>query len=918
MLSFLKKVFGTRNDRLIKEYYKAVQKINQLEPHFEVLSNDQLRLKTQEFKKRFEGGETLDYLLPEAFAAVREAGKRVFKMRHFDVQLIGGMVMHAGKIAEMRTGEGKTLMSTLAAYLNALSGRGVHLVTVNDYLAKRDAEWMRPLYEFLGMSVGINLTQMSHTDKQIAYRSDITYGTNNEFGFDYLRDNMVFRLEDKVQRELNFAIVDEVDSILIDEARTPLIISGQIEESSEMYGKINQLIPRLKLQTIEENPKEEKIIPEDQQGDYTVDEKSKQAHLTERGLQKIEELLLTEGLLKEGTDLYNPSNISLMHYVNACLRAHSLFHRDVDYVVKNQQVIIVDEHTGRLMEGRRWSDGLHQAVEAKEKVKVELENQTLASITFQNYFRLYKKIAGMTGTADTEAFEFQKIYGLEVVVVPTNKPMIRLDEADCIYLTANDKYKAIIEDIKKRRAKNQPVLVGTASIESSELISQMLKEENIPHQVLNAKQHEREAHIIVEAGRPGTITIATNMAGRGTDIVLGGNVEAEITQLENPSEEQIQQVKADWKKRHDEVLAAGGLHVLGTERHESRRIDHQLRGRSGRQGDPGSSQFYLSMEDNLMRIFGGDRMKNMMQRLGVKEGEVIQHPWISRAVENAQKRVEGFNFDIRKQLLEFDDVANDQRKVIYTQRQALLEAEDIHDVIIDMRAAVINRLVYQYLPEGSMEEEWDIPGLEKQIQEDFRLTLPIQSWFEKDESLNNETLVAQVLKEIQQAYEEKEKRIGAEAARHMEKNVMLQIVDTQWREHLAAMDHLRQGIHLRGYAQKNPAQEFKRESFSMFTDMLERIKYEVISVLSRVEIASAEQVEAMQAPQQEAPSLHFSHAQFDAIPSQEGVSFSAEAAKEDAEKISSETFTREQPKIGRNDPCDCGSGKKYKQCCGKL
>ena len=921
IFNLLKHIFGTRNDRLLKSYRKVVQKINALEAGIQALSDEALKAKTAEFKQRFTQGETLEQLLPEAFAVVREASRRTLSMRHFDVQLIGGMVLNDGKITEMRTGEGKTLTATLAVYLNALTGRGVHIVTINDYLAKRDAEWMQPAYHFLGLTIGVNIPNMSQRDKQVAYAADVTYGTNNEFGFDYLRDNMVFRAEERVQRDLHFAIVDEVDSILIDEARTPLIISGQMEESSEMYAAINQLIPQLKRQLIEENPKEVVEIPEDQRGDYTIDEKNKQAYLTEQGHQTIEELLQKSGLLKEGVSLYDPSQIVLMHYVNACLRAHALYHHDVDYIVKDGKVVIVDEHTGRLMDGRRWSDGLHQAVEAKEGVAVELENQTLASITFQNYFRLYEKLSGMTGTADTEAFEFQKIYGLEVVVVPTNQAMIRDDASDNIYLTEQDKYKAILDDIKACCAKGQPVLVGTASIENSERLSKLLTKEKIPHQVLNAKQHEREAHIIEQAGRPATVTIATNMAGRGTDIVLGGNLEAELASLQNPTAERLEAAKEEWQARHDAVLKAGGLHVLGTERHESRRIDNQLRGRSGRQGDPGSSRFYLSMEDNLMRIFGGDRMKNMMIKLGVKENEVISHPWITRAVRNAQKRVEGFNFDIRKQLLEFDDVANDQRKVIYSQRQALLEVSDVSEPIQTMRVEAIEKMVQQFVPAGTLEEEWDVPGLEKQLHDDFHLRLSVQQWLDQDPNLNDENLSERIIQTLSEKMSEKEVQLGPQTMRVLEKNLMLQILDTQWREHLSAMDHLRKGIHLRGYAQKNPTQEFKRESFNMFTAMLDRIKYDIVTALARVQVATPEQMATLQAEQQKATSLQFDHAEFEALPSTQTGAVSSRPSTqldEETEGVAVATFVREQPKVGRNDVCPCGSAKKYKQCCGRI
>ena len=907
--ALLRKIVGTRNDRLVRQYMRTAKQINALEPSLVKLDDAALRAKTAEFKQRLQEGASLDDILPEAFAVVREASKRTLGLRHFDVQLIGGMVLHSGKVAEMRTGEGKTLMSTLAAYLNALSGKGVHLITVNDYLAQRDANWMRPIYELLDMTVGINLPDMNSAAKQAAYQADITYGTNNEFGFDYLRDNMVFQLSQRVQRPLNFGIVDEVDSILIDEARTPLIISGQAEASSDLYGKINKLIPKLKKQIQSETEKEEDVS-EENKGDYTLDEKNNQAFLTERGHEKIEQLLVQEGIIQAGESLYDLKNISLMHYVGACLRANTLYSRDVDYIVQNGEVIIVDEHTGRLMSGRRWSEGLHQAVEAKENVEVQLENQTLATITFQNYFRLYQKLSGMTGTADTEAFELQKIYGLEVVVIPTNKPMARKDEADKVYLTAKGKYEAIVEEIAARHEKKQPILVGTTSVESSELISNLLKKTKIPHEVLNAKQHAREAKIVAQAGAPAAVTIATNMAGRGTDIVLGGSFEEEIKELENPTLEQIQQLRAAWERRHQEVIDAGGLHVLGAERNESRRIDNQLRGRSGRQGDPGSSQFYLSMEDNLLRIFGGERMGMMMRRLGVKEADVIQHKMLSRSIEKAQKRVENLNFDIRKNLLEYDDVANDQRKVIYSQRLKLLEAKDIANTVEELRAEVVESLVAQHIVPGSMHDQWDISGLEKQLQEDFGLKLPISTWLEEDAELHEESLREKILEAVTQAYRAKEEASGVEVMREVEKSVMLQTLDQQWKEHLAAMDHLRQGIHLRGYAQKNPTQEYKRESFELFKEMLNGIKYDLISTLAKLEIVTKEQV-ALQQQQMAMPSMTYQHATFDNLPNM--------AASQAQQQMPMETAVEHaEPKVGRNDPCPCGSGKKYKQCHGRL
>lgn len=892
--SFVRKILGSRNERVLRRLEKKVAEINAQEPIFNNLTNEQLKAKTAEFKARLQQGEKLEALLPEAFATVREAGKRVFGMRHFDVQLIGGMVLHEGNIAEMRTGEGKTLMATLPVYLNALSGKGVHVITVNDYLAKRDAQWMEPIYSFLGLTVGTNLSQMSYAEKKTAYAADITYGTNNEFGFDYLRDNMAFSLSDKVQRELNFAIVDEVDSILIDEARTPLIISGQAEESSELYQQLNRLVPQLIKQESEE-----------QAADYTIDEKIRQAYLTEQGHDKVEKLLAKSGLLAKGESLYAPKNIGLMHHLQACLRAHSLFHRDIDYIVHNDEVVIVDEHTGRTMPGRRWSDGLHQAIEAKEGTRIQNENQTLASITFQNYFRLYDKLSGMTGTADTEAYEFQQIYGLEVVVIPTNKAIQRKDFADQIYLTAKEKFAAIIQDIKACREKGQPILVGTIAIESSEYLAKLLQQEKIPHQVLNAKYHEKEAQIIAEAGRPGAVTIATNMAGRGTDIVLGGSLDVELAQLDNPTEQEIANRKAEWQKRHDQVIKAGGLHIMGTERHESRRIDNQLRGRSGRQGDPGSSRFYLSLQDNLMRIFASDRVAAIMQRLGLKEGESIEHPWVSKAIENAQRKVEGHNFDMRKQLLEFDDVANDQRKEIYALRNEYMAKEDVADVIQQFFDDVIGALFTNHIPPQSLEEQWDITGLEKQLESDLNLQLTIKDWLEKDQGLHEETLYQRIVAQVKQAYGLKEQQIGS-AMRQLEKSVLLQNLDLHWREHLAAMEHLRQGIHLRGYAQKNPKQEYKRESFMLFSDMLERFKHDVVSILSTLQLQTESDVEVVEAQRREAipEKIRFEHAEVAAEANQ----------AENASK--NEPYMRDQPKVGRNEPCPCGSGKKYKQCHG--
>ncbi|GAB1147150.1 MAG: preprotein translocase subunit SecA [Shewanella algae] len=901
----LTKVFGSRNDRTLKTLGKIVNKINALEGEYEQLSNEQLKAKTQEFRDRLEKGETLDDIMAEAFATVREASKRVFEMRHFDVQLIGGMVLDSNRIAEMRTGEGKTLTATLPAYLNALTGKGVHVITVNDYLARRDADTNRPLFEFLGMTVGVNVAGLGQLEKKAAYNSDITYGTNNEFGFDYLRDNMAFSPQERVQRPLHYALIDEVDSILIDEARTPLIISGAAEDSSELYIKVNTLIPNLIRQDKEDS---DDYVGE---GDFSVDEKAKQVHMTERGQEKIELLLIQAGLLAEGDSLYSAANISLLHHVNAALRAHTLFERDVDYVVQDGEVIIVDEHTGRTMQGRRWSEGLHQAVEAKEGVKIQNENQTLASITFQNYFRQYEKLAGMTGTADTEAFEFQHIYGLDTVVIPTNRPMIRNDMADLVYLTAKEKYAAIIQDIKGCRERGQPVLVGTVSIEQSELLSNLLDREKIPHKVLNAKFHEKEAEIVAQAGRSGAVTVATNMAGRGTDIVLGGSWKAEVEELENPTEEQIAKIRADWQERHDAVVAAGGLHILGTERHESRRIDNQLRGRSGRQGDAGSSRFYLSMEDSLMRIFASDRVANMMKKLGMEEGEAIEHPWVSRAIENAQRKVEARNFDIRKQLLEFDDVANDQRQVVYAQRNELMDAESIEDTIKTIQEDVITGVIDQYIPPQSVEELWDVPGLEQRLKLEFVLDLPLQEWLDKEEDLHEETLRERIIESWLKAYEAKEQMVGPEVLRQFEKAVMLQTLDGLWKEHLAAMDHLRQGIHLRGYAQKNPKQEYKRESFELFQQMLESLKHDVISILSKVQVQAQSDVDEMEARrrEEEARIQHqYQHATSEAL----------NEAEHDAEVAAHTPVVRDGEKVGRNDPCPCGSGKKYKQCHGKL
>jgi preprotein translocase subunit SecA len=898
--SILTKIFGSRNDRLLKKLNVAVEQINQLEASFAELSDDELKAKTAEFKQRLADGKTTDDILVEAFAVVREASKRVFNMRHFDVQMVGGQVLHQGKIAEMRTGEGKTLTSTLPTYLNALGGEGVHVITVNDYLARRDAEWSRPLFEFLGLTVGCNIPGMNHQQKKEAYAADITYGTNNEFGFDYLRDNMAFSPNDRVQRGLHFAVIDEVDSILIDEARTPLIISGQAEDSSELYRKINLIIPELVKQDKEDEE------GKNGEGDFTIDEKAKQIHLTENGQIHVEQILQREGILPAEESLFAAANISFLHHVNAALKAHKLFSRDVDYIVKDNEIVIVDEHTGRTMEGRRWSEGLHQAVEAKEGVKIQNENQTLASITFQNYFRLYDKLAGMTGTADTEAFEFQHIYGLETIVIPTNKPMVRKDKADLIYLTAEEKYEAIIEDIKDCVKRGQPALVGTVSIENSELLSNILKKAKIPHKVLNAKFHEQEADIIAQAGKPGAITIATNMAGRGTDIVLGGNWQAAIDKINDPKPGTIEKIKAEWKVDHDAVLASGGLHIIGTERHESRRIDNQLRGRAGRQGDPGSSRFYLSLDDALMRIFASEKMGNMMKRLGMERGEAIEHPWVTRAIENAQRKVEGRNFDIRKQLLEYDDVANDQRKVIYQQRNELLDEGEISTTIEAIRADVVNGVIDQYIPPQSLDEMWDIPGLEERFKSDFLLDLPVKQWLADDNKLFEEKLRERLLDEVVGAYKAKEAVVGEQVIRHFEKAVMLQNLDSHWKEHLAAMDYLRQGIHLRGFAQKNPKQEYKRESFELFSQMLENLKIEVVTILSKVKVRAEEEVQAMEEKQRianEKQAKVFEH---------QSASATSEAPK------APDNGLRNGPKISRNDLCPCGSGKKYKQCHGKL
>jgi len=906
MISTLfKKLFGSRNERLVKQYAQKVQQINALEPAMQALSDEALRAKTEEFKQRYINGESLEKLLPEAFAVVREGSRRALGMRHFDVQLIGGMVLNAGKIAEMRTGEGKTLVATLPAYLNALSGKGVHVITVNDYLAKRDAEWMGRLYNFLGLSIGINLSQMTNEAKRLAYAADITYGTNNEYGFDYLRDNMVYGVEERVQRGLNYALIDEVDSILIDEARTPLIISGQADDSVALYTQIDAVAARLVAQKEEEG-----------EGDFWVDEKAQNVVMSEQGHEHAEALLAEAGLLAEGSSLYEASNITLVHHLYTSLRARNLYHRDQHYVVRDGEIVIVDEFTGRMMAGRRWSDGLHQAVEAKEGVEIQKENQTLASITFQNYFRMYAKLSGMTGTADTEAYEFNQIYGLETVVIPTHRPMQRKDAMDKVYRTAREKYAAVIEDIKGCQSRGQPVLVGTTSIENSELISQLLTEAKLEHQVLNAKQHEREAQIIVQAGRPGVITIATNMAGRGTDIVLGGNPEPEIAEVEADAAlteaqkaARIEQIKADWKIRHNGVLASGGLHIVGTERHESRRVDNQLRGRSGRQGDAGSSRFYLSLEDQLLRIFASDRVSAIMGKLNMPDGEAIEHPWVTRAIENAQRKVEGRNFDIRKQLLEYDDVANDQRKVVYEQRNELLEATDVGGTIAAMREDVLLNMIATHIPPDSVEEQWDVPALERELKAETGLELPLQKMLEDNPDIHEETLRDFILTEANKAYAEKEEQASPEILRQFERSVMLQSVDNHWREHLSALDHLRQGIHLRSYAQKNPKQEYKREAFELFEGLLNTIKTEVTKVTMLVQVKTEADVEAVDRPV-EVENVQYQHADYNEA-------LGASAADDDTASTA-QPMVREGIKVGRNDPCPCGSGKKYKQCHGVL
>jgi preprotein translocase subunit SecA len=914
----LTRIFGSRNQRLLKHYQRTVERINALEPEIAALTDAQLRAKTDVFRERYAKGETLDSLLPEAFAVVREAAKRTLGMRHFDVQLIGGMVLHDGKIAEMRTGEGKTLTATLAVYLNALTGKGVHVVTVNDYLASRDAEWMGKVYRFLGMSVGVILSQQSTEDKRAAYAADITYGTNNEFGFDYLRDNMEYRVEDRRQRGLCYAIVDEVDSILIDEARTPLIISGPAEDHTELYRRMNE-VP--KLLTRQKDEKGE--------GDFWVDEKQHQIHISEQGHEKVEQILTKMGLLAEGESLYAPQNIVLMHHLNAALRAHHLFHRDQHYVVQNGEVIIVDEFTGRLMPGRRWSEGLHQAVEAKEGVPIQQENQTLASITFQNYFRMYEKLAGMTGTADTEAYEFQEIYRLEVVVIPTHKPMIRIDEQDKIYRTVREKYAAILADIKDCYARGQPVLVGTTSIENSEILSNLLKQEGLPHQVLNAKQHAKEAEIVAQAGRPKMITIATNMAGRGTDIVLGGNVEKQIDLVradpslsEQEKEARIAKLRSEWQSLHDQVVAAGGLKIIGSERHESRRIDNQLRGRAGRQGDPGASRFYLSMEDPLLRIFAGERMKAIMDRLKLPEGEAIEAGMVSRSIETAQRKVEARNFDIRKQLLEYDDVANDQRREIYRLRNEILEANNVPEMVTNLRHGFFTDLFRAYVPAESVEEQWDVEGLAKTLADDWQINLPVKRWLETEERITDTDILSRVLAAADEAYAAKVSQVGAEAFAGFERSILLQVLDQHWREHLAALDHLRQGIHLRGYAQKNPKQEYKREAFELFGTLIDRVRADVIRILMNVRIQSQEEIEAAEQKieaetERRIEQARAQHSEFGAAVAEEAADVETLTLPE-REEVKPQPFKRFGGKIGRNDPCPCGSGRKYKQCHGKL
>ena len=903
--NLVKKVFGSRNDRLVKEYGRAVQSPASVAEALSALSDSQLQAKTDEFKARLaDEGTTLDDLMPEAFAVIREASTRALGMRHYDVQLIGGAVLHDGKIAEMRTGEGKTLVATTAAYLNALTGRGVHVITVNDYLAQRDSEWMGKLYEFMGLTVGVIISGMAPDARRKSYASDVTYGTNNEFGFDYLRDNMALSNEDKVQRDLYFAVVDEVDSILIDEARTPLIISGPTNESSETYAKINLVIPNLEAVVEEEGP-----------GDYTVDEKAKQVFLTETGMDRIEQLLNEQDLLAEDESLYDASNISILHHLNAALRAHALFNKDVDYIVSDGQIVIVDEFTGRTMAGRRWSDGLHQAIEAKEGVTIQQENQTLASITYQNYFRLYEKLAGMTGTADTEAFEFQQIYGLEVVVIPTNKQMIRDDRGDLIYLTQKEKYDAIVEDIESCVERKQPVLVGTTSIETSEYLAKLLKEKSISHEVLNAKQHEREAQIIADAGRPSAVTIATNMAGRGTDIVLGGNLETELGGIETITDIDKAARTSAWEKRHAEVLEAGGLHIVGTERHESRRIDNQLRGRSGRQGDAGSSRFYLSLEDNLMRIFASERIGNIMQKLGMEEGEAIEHSLVTRAIENAQRKVEGHNFDVRKHLLEYDDVANDQRKVIYEQRDEVMDAEEVSETVTAMREDAVETLMGEYVVPGSLDDSWDLEGASEAMKEQFDLDIDLKAKLEAEPDLDEEDINTFATEQLAEKYRQTEEMAGGETLRRFEKFVLLKLLDDHWKDHLASMDHLRQSVSLRGYAQKNPKQEYKRESFELFSAMLDEYKKDVVGTLAKVQVRDPEEVAEAEA---QAEAARPQQVTYEHAAAASPTASAPPEQDENAEVASEETFIRDQPKVGRNDPCWCGSGKKFKRCHGQL
>jgi preprotein translocase subunit SecA len=901
----VRNIIGSRNDRLVKHHRKTVQKINQLEPEFEALDDQALAAKTREFRQRLQAGTALDDLIAEAFAAVREASKRVLGMRHFDVQLIGGMVLHSGKIAEMRTGEGKTLVATLATYLNALPGKGVHVITVNDYLAQRDAAWMGKIYGFLGLTTGVSISGMDHAAKKQAYAADITYGTNNEFGFDYLRDNMAFTQDEKVQRELNFAVVDEVDSILIDEARTPLIISGSVSDSTELHLKFRDIVKKLEIGRHRETKEEE------EEGDYSVEEKHRTVHITEQGHKKVEQILVDEGILAADDNLYSATNINLLHYLNAALRALALFQRDVHYIVQNNQIVIVDEFTGRTMSGRRWSDGLHQAIEAKEGVEIQKENQTLASITFQNYFRLYNKLSGMTGTADTEATELLQIYNLEVVIIPTNREMVRIDNVDQVYLTTEEKFEAVIADIKDCVVRKQPVLVGTASIEVSERLSAMLHKEKIKHNVLNAKQHENEAQVVQQAGMPGAVTIATNMAGRGTDIVLGGNLEAEFAARPDADKAEIEAIREDWEGRHQQVLEAGGLHVIGSERHESRRIDNQLRGRSGRQGDPGSSRFYLSLQDDLMRIFASDRVGGLMKKLGMQRGEAIEHPWVNRAIENAQRKVEGHNYDIRKQLLEYDDVANDQRKVVYSQRNDMMAASDLSGMVDVIREDVINNIFNEYIPPGSLDEQWNVTGLQEALYNEFGSQMPLAHWLEKDDSLTAEGLHNKILAIMIEDYQAKEAIVGAPTMRNYEKFIILNVLDRLWKEHLAAMDYLRQSVHLRGYAQKNPKQEYKREAFEMFSEMLERIKHEAITLLTKVEIKAPEEVAQLEEQGRQQPQdVHYQHQQAEGLAASDEQSHAAQQAPQ-------QPIVREK-KPGRNDPCYCGSGKKFKHCHGKL